>query len=89
MQKWERQQARDKQKLQPPEPLHIALEDYDLSFYQYEVDQAKELWKAGVPMKDIAEQMNREQIEIFCLLYEFAEAGKVKPRTGGIYGVMQ
>ena len=89
MQRWERQQARDKQKLQPPQPLHIALEDYDLSFYQHEVEQAKTLWRSGLPIQEIADRMEREQIEVFVLLYEFAEEGKIRPRAGGIYGVTQ
>ena len=89
MQRWERQQARDKAKTTPAEPLYIALEDFDLSFFPGEVKEAKELWKQGLSIPAMAEQMEREVEEVFILLYDLATKGKIKNRPNGLFGAVK
>ncbi len=81
--------ARDKEKVVPTGPLYIALEDFDLSFYQTEVDAVVAGWKDGLPVTVIAENVAREVEEVFVLLFDMANRGKIKNRPNGLFGAVK
>lgn len=81
-----RQQARDKAKVELTEPVYIALDSFDLSFYESEKETIKKLWKKNMSLEDIAEQVSREVEEVFCLLLDLANKGMVCGRKVGLGG---
>ncbi len=66
--------------------FYIALEDSNFAFTETELDTVIELWKAGRPVWDIAEELRRPDTEIAVLIIDLAERGKVKHRAGGVIG---
>ncbi len=75
----------DKFKLRPDSELYIACEDFDLSFFREEVEQVKQGYEQGVPVLDIAEDMERHEVEIAILLIDLAEKGEITPRHSGVF----
>lgn len=82
-------QLHDTKKLRPNDGLYIALDDYDLSFSEEELELTKILWNKGESFMAIADKVRhyeRGQIEIFTLLMDLLQKGRLKPREGGIWG---
>lgn len=77
---------RDKAKLSPPEPLHIALEDMDFTWYADEVGQVARWWAEGLPLEAMAARLGREMDEVGILLIDLGRRGKIRERDGGVYG---
>lgn len=63
---------------------HFAL---NLIFTDEELEVFKQLWMAGISLKNIAKKMKRQPIEITLLLIDRAELGLVKVRETGIQGL--
>lgn len=76
----------DKTKLRPLQELYIAFDGYDLSFYPSEVEQVGLMWRRGVGIDTIAEQLVREQEEIAILIMDLALQDLVGARPGGMCG---
>ena len=74
-------------KLRPAEPLYLAGQDLDFSWYEWQVEALIEDYNAGVPVMDIAERLNRDYREVSFLVMELAHNGRLKPRGTGVFGV--
>lgn len=86
-QKRGRPESRDSRlKLRPQEPLIMAGQDLDFSWYQWQVDALKEDYNAGIPLMEIAERLNRDYREVAFMIMELAHFGKLEPRKSGIMG---
>lgn len=81
-----RKDTEDKQKLRPQKELYIAYEDLDLSFYPSEVEDVKELWRAGIHFTDIVAKMKKHYLEILALVTDLIDKGKLEPRKNGVIG---
>lgn len=66
--------------------IYIALDDMNLDWMPADVKLFDQLWKEGVPVKEIARKLKRPAKEVVILLYDRASKGKVKPRKGGLEG---
>ena len=84
--KWIKRGSRDKAKVELTGPVYIALDSFDLSFYQDEKAEIKKLWKQNLSLQDIAEKVDREVEEVFCLLLDLAYKGMVCGRKVGLGG---
>lgn len=73
-------------KQEPPEQLYIALEGYDFSFLQCEIDYVLSAWPKGESIDMMAEKLMRPVAEIFILCLDLAEKQKIKRRAGAIWG---
>lgn len=73
-------------KIRPQEQLYIALEDLDFSWTLEEIEQALQKWNEGLHIGDIAEEMQREEDEVFLLLLDQARKGVIQYRENGIFG---
>jgi hypothetical protein len=69
--------------------VYIPLEHEDINWYwdHNEVCRFDELWKTGVSLLDMAEQLNRAPVEIMLMIMDRDLEGHIKPRKGGIWGV--
>ena len=72
-------------KLRPAEPLIIAGEDLDFSWYECQVDALKEDYYAGVPLMEMADRQDRDYREVAIMLMELAHFGRLEPRDSGIF----
>lgn len=86
MDKTQRIRSRDMEKAEAAEPLYIAFDDLDFSFYPAEVKSARQLWNAGAPLADIAVKLGREIEETFILLYDLSTKGQINRRPNGLMG---
>lgn len=59
----------------------------DFKFSEQELKDFKELWSSGISAENIAKQMKRRPLEIALLIIDRAEAGFIKMRATGIYGL--
>ena len=89
MERWQRQQKRDLEKTDPTDRLYMALEIFDLSFCPAEVKQVKDLWKCGLHLMDIANQISRAPEEVFALLLDLISNQRIAPRQNGVWGFAQ
>lgn len=64
----------------------IALENYDLVFSSDEVQTFREMWKKGIHVSDIAEAMDRDEIEVAVLALDQRASGRIKLRMGAAFG---
>lgn len=74
-------------KLRPKE-LYIALDNLDIDFTWYpdEVDHVIQAWESGMHIADIAAAFRRTDTEVFLLLLDLANKGKIDEREGGVFG---
>ena len=72
-------------KLRPAEPLIIAGEDLDFSWYERQIEALKEDYYAGVPLMDIADKQGRDYREVAFMLMELAHYGRLEPRDNGVF----
>jgi len=76
----------DLKKWRPHEELYIALSELDFSWYPDEVERVKKLWRYGLHIADIAEQLKRDPDEVAILIMDLARQKIIKPRKGGVFG---
>ena len=76
----------DKRYVQPTEPLHIVGHNWQLQWYQSEIERVIKLWNAGYSLPVIARRLESEPLFIFLLLVDLAERNKIKRRPGFIWG---
>lgn len=69
----------------------IVLDDLDFSWFHNEVDIVLQMWKSGIGLIDMADQLrpgnDDGQYEVLLLLLHMARQGKITPRAGGIWGM--
>lgn len=61
--------------------------ELDLLFSDMELRDFRELWSAGISMRNIATKLKRRPSEIALLVFDHAERGLIKARGTGIYGL--
>ncbi|NLI74755.1 MAG: hypothetical protein GX369_08345 [Euryarchaeota archaeon] len=76
---------RDSLKSRPKEPLYIAGEDLDFSWYRWQLNAIKEDYDAGIPLMEIANRQGRDYREVTFLVMEMAHMGEIIPRDSGIF----
>ena len=88
----------DKEKLQLTEPVVIALEDLDFTWFKWEIDLFIRMWKDGEHIETIAEKLrpltykptgadkNRAIDEIAILIMDCSRKRLINNRLGGILG---
>lgn len=67
------------------EPLIYILDEFDLTTNSTEIARAKQLWKQGKSIYEIADELRptvRGTTETFLLLLHMTELGVIKPRKG-------
>ena len=72
-------------KLRPAEPLIIAGEDLDFSWYEWQIEALKEYYAAGMPLMDIVGRLGRDYREVAFMLMELAHYGRLEPRDNGVF----
>ena len=72
-------------KLRPAEPLIIAGEDLDFSWYEWQIEALKEDYAAGIPLMDMADRLGRDYREVAIMVMELAHFGRIKPRASGMF----
>ena len=72
-------------KLRPAEPLIIAGEDLDFSWYEWQIEALKEDYAAGLPVMDIAYRLGKDYREVLYMIIDQAHFGKLEPREGGVF----
>ena len=81
----------------PIPPQIIILDDLDFSWTIEEVEEVKKLWKDGVNIVDIAQQVRKKTPDFYrkeqdainetaLLIMHLDRKGQIKPRKGGIFG---
>lgn len=58
----------------------------NLDWEPHEVVLVEELWNRGLPIEEIAKKTKRPVKEVFILIFDRAEQGRIEPRKGGIFG---
>jgi len=66
--------------------FYIALNDCNLAFQDEELDVVREMWREGRPVDDIANTLQRPDIEVGALVMDLGERSKLKSRPGGALG---
>lgn len=77
----------DKRYATPVEPLHIVGAEWNLSWYEGEVEKAIKLYNGGHSLTTIARRLDSYPRDVFLLLMDLAEAGRIKRRAGWLWGV--
>lgn len=67
---------------------YIACEDLDFHWTKEEVFDFECMWYEGKTLLEIAEYFNRPDMEILLLAADRADLGRIKPREGGLLGVL-
>lgn len=73
-------------KCAPPEPLYIAMEDLDFTFYHFEIADVIEMWVDGRTLDEISRKMKRDPDEVAILLMDLARKKKIPKRQDGVFG---
>ncbi|MGG3662541.1 hypothetical protein [Bacillus gobiensis] len=66
--------------------LYIALENADFVWREEQVKEVDKLWKDGEPLDAIAKLMGRPKRDVFLLIYDRLDTGKLSRRRGSIFG---
>lgn len=66
--------------------IYIALEEYDFTWDEDDIQEFIKLWNKGGDIRMIAEYFNRPSIEVGLLILDLGERGKIKPRKRGLFG---
>ncbi|MGG3625507.1 hypothetical protein ABES25_18370 [Bacillus gobiensis] len=69
--------------------LYIALENADFAWREEQVKEVDKLWKDGAPLDTIAKLMGRSTRDVFILIYDRLDTGKLPGRKGSIFGYLQ
>lgn len=75
----------DTRKITPKEKLYIAADEFDLSFYESELQVVEEMWNKGKTLIEIANKLEREDEEIVILLIDMCSKGFLNQREGGLF----
>lgn len=65
----------------------IILENLDFSWLRSDMDRAAEMWQAGVPVPEMADELGREPDEVLMLVIHLARRGRIGSRKGGLLGI--
>lgn len=76
----------DAMKLRPKSELYIAYENLDLSFFKQEVEDVKEMWKAGIHFTDMVNKLKRNYLEVLALITDLIDKGKLETRRNRVIG---
>lgn len=68
------------------EKKYIVGLDLNFAWLAEEIESVKRLWTGGYHLSDIAASVRRRDIEVFLLLHELLEQGRMEPRQGNILG---
>lgn len=71
------------------ERIYIAHEEVNFIWDMSDVREFRFMWRKGKSLEYISEYFERPEIDIFQLMTDQLENGKVKGRKGGIYGFEQ
>lgn len=66
--------------------IYIALDHCDLDWLPQQVLLVENMWNKGASIEEIAIKVNRPIKEVFILLFDRLELGKISERKGGIFG---
>ncbi|MGG3572842.1 hypothetical protein ABES80_10205 [Bacillus gobiensis] len=69
--------------------LYIALENADFAWREDQVKEIDRLWKEGTSLDVIAKLMGRSTRDVFILIYDRLDTGKLPSRKGSIFGYLQ
>ncbi|QOS97580.1 hypothetical protein JNUCC42_13375 [Brevibacterium sp. JNUCC-42] len=67
---------------------YIACEYYNFVWDEDEVYKFRNLWSSGATIFYISEVFNRDVNEVAFLIVDQADQGYIKPRKGGVWGVL-
>lgn len=62
-------------------------DEINLDFTEEEVELFKVMWKAGISLQDMAERLNRPQVEIVLLIIDLNYHDEIGPRKIGVFGI--
>jgi len=68
------------------EKVTILDNGYDWDWYPAEMQQFREMWKAGISLPDIAVRLKRPQKEVALLWLNESFEGRIQEREGGLLG---
>jgi len=80
---------RDYESTKRQEPVEIILTDFDFGWTARDKKQVIELWKSGVSIVDIAEQVRPDkygQEEVMFLIIHMIYSKEIRKRKGGMFG---
>jgi|GEM_PF-6448681 len=87
--RWLRMQKTDKKHLKPDGPFHIVgltKREINLAWTRNELKKVINGWNDGLPIWEITENVERQEIETAFLVLELLELNILKPREGGCFG---
>lgn len=67
--------------------LYIACEEINMIWKEPHVEEFREMWKAGLSIREIAEYFDRGTDEVMILAMDQAKQKLIKSRPGGVWGV--
>ena len=70
----------------PREPLYHVGQEWNFTWYVTEVDKVIRLYADGYHISLIARRLDREPRDVFLLLLDLAEQGRIKRMPGWIWG---
>lgn len=65
---------------------YIACEQVNFTWSDLDVLQADHMWREGLSIEDMAVAFNRPVNEVFILLLDRLDSGRIKKRRGGMFG---
>lgn len=66
--------------------MYIMLTKCEFGWTEDEIRRVKEDWRAGVPIEETAAALERPALEVFLLVVDQCEQGRLRARKGSIYG---
>ena len=66
--------------------IYIALEFLDFVWCESDVRRFEQMWKQGMSVLEIADELGRDVDEVIVLAIDRAKLKKIKPRPGGLLG---
>jgi len=76
----------DKHKLRPATPLIMAWDGYDLTWTEHETEIIRQMWKHDAEVQEIAQAVDRPEIEVILLLLWMVETGKIVLKPNEVLG---
>ncbi|MEH7435486.1 hypothetical protein [Bacillus thuringiensis] len=66
---------------------YIMLEQFNHGWSNQQINDFREMWKAGISIENISKVFKRKPQEVILLVYDQAEKRKVSPRSTGLEGL--
>ncbi|EPF11118.1 hypothetical protein ICA_02805 [Bacillus cereus BAG1O-3] len=66
---------------------YIMLEQFNHGWSYQQINDFREMWKAGISVENISKVFKRKPQEVILLVYDQAEKRKVSPRSTGLEGL--